>query len=297
MLRHMEFPWFSTDWVWEHGQRPSSIATEDFYFYTKARAAGYRLFADTAIQCQHEDRETGTLFGLNHEMRQAGGQPVIAGKQRVADVGSGMNPPVVGEDCTLVRFDMREDVRPDVRCDIRHLPEDEFGLYDVVHARHVLEHFPRSEAPNLIRHWAQLLKVGGQMIVEVPNVDWAFEQIKNHTEYQQYAWEQLYGGQRYDLDFHKNGFTGEKLQSLLATHPCFEDIVVEVISEQDENLRGTAKLARADTPEAVGPMWKQATQVSEDTEPLPRLPLNGETSAAGGEVEFALLPAGGVPKE
>lgn len=261
VLREVGRPWFSTEWVWEPGQRPSSIATEDFYFYTKARRHGLRLFADTAIQCLHEDRATGQLFGLSRDMPQAGGVPEGGdGRLLIAELGAGTDSPVWGSECTVTRFDARADVRPDVRCDIRAIPDQYHGLYDICHSRHVLEHFGRAEAPGLIRHWVRLLKPGGQLIVRVPDIAVAMRRLLKAEDDptftpDTYDWAQLYGGQQYDLDYHRNGFTARKLAGLLRSHPCLSD--VQVVSEDDVNLKGTARLARADEPEALSTWWDE----------------------------------------
>ena len=73
VFKNIPYPWFSTDWVWNEDQEvPSEIATEDFYFYLKAKKAGYDLWADTSIQCAHEDRDSGMMFTLTMDMPQAG---------------------------------------------------------------------------------------------------------------------------------------------------------------------------------------------------------------------------------
>lgn len=264
LLCELPRPWFSTDWVWEPGQQPSSIATEDFYFYTKARRHGFRLFADTSIQCWHEDRATGQLFGLTRDMPQAGGVPEGGAESLlVAELGAGTDSPAWGEHCTVVRFDARPDVRPDVRCDLRAIPAEHHGRYDVAHSRHVLEHFSRAEAPALVRHWARLLKPGGELIVRVPNVATAMRRVlaweADAGAVDHYDWAQLYGGQQYDLDYHKNGFTARKLANLLRGVPVLAD--VQVVEEDDGlNLKATARLARPDEPEAISAWWDEIAE-------------------------------------
>lgn len=257
MLRELPEPWFSTEWVWEAGQPVSPIATEDFYFYTKARKAGFRLFADTAIQCWHEDRHTGQLFGLTTEMRQAGAEPEADGLL-VAEIGAGTDSPAWGPDCTVVRFDARPEVKPDVRCDVRSIPPNHYGVYDLVHARHILEHFDRIEAPRLIRHWAALLKVGGKLVIRVPSLEHAIRRIQEHDnpDAVSYAYQQLYGGQFHEGDYHKNGFTARKLAALLRSCPLLDG--VEVVEEDGgQNLKATATLAREHAYEAIGPLWDE----------------------------------------
>lgn len=264
MLREIPFPWFSTDWIYENGQQPSSIATEDFYFFTKARRHGFRLFADTGIQCFHEDRSTGALFGLEVGMPQAGGRPEGGEGLLVAELGAGNSLPTYAAGTKVIRFDIRADeVRPDVQCDLRSIPEWHFGKYDIVHARHVLEHFTREEAPRLIAHWARLLKPGGKMIIRVPNLASALATLQRYTSGESidgedllYAWSQVYGGQKYEADRHYNGFASRTLLGLLRLCPLLGN--VEVVEEDDGiNLKGTATLVTEHRYEAIQPWWDE----------------------------------------
>jgi SAM-dependent methyltransferase len=260
LLRRMPEPWFSTDYAFGLDQPSSPIATEDYYFFAKAKAAGATLFVDTAVQCLHEDRATGTLFGLTAEMPQAGGVPVLGDAAlRVADLGCGTDSPFFGPNVQHVRFDAREAVRPDVRCELHAIPTSEWGSYDVAYSRHVLEHFGRAEVRELVAHWCQLLRPGGKLVIEVPNLDWALQQIQGHTAHVGYAWQQLYGGQAYSLDFHKIGFTARKLRALLATIPQLADVTVEARGELGENLHAEATLRGLMRPELLAePEWDAA---------------------------------------
>lgn len=277
VLRKVPFPWFSTDWVWEPGQKSSSIATEDYYFYTKCREYGIRLFADTAIQCGHEDRNTGAIFGIHMEMPQvdAVGELLDVPKDTdclVADIGAGLgtNGSFFGNATKIVRFDMRADVRPDVQCDIRSIPDVWFGKFDVVSVSHVLEHFRRSEAKEVLQHWAQLLKVGGKMVIQVPDFERAILVILD-SEYlankgakrasaaeQTYAWAQIFGDQEKEGApwEHKNGFTTNKLKGLLRGIPEFGQITVED-DGTGQNLKGTAILERELKPYALTEAWER----------------------------------------
>lgn len=266
MLKQIPFPWFSTDWVWEPGQRVSPIATEDAYFYTKARKYGFRVFADTSIQCLHEDRSNGALFGLMPEMVQAGGTPDVGvDTVLVAELGAGLSSPadLFGPKAKIVRFDLRADTKPDIRCDIRAITENHFGKYDYVCAHHVLEHFRRMEAPSLVKHWVQLLKPGGKIVIYVPNVERAMRLILDPPPGtpagdRLYAWNQIYGDQEKPGAAwqHLNGFTMRKLEALLQGVPGLKDIKVEH-NYGDVNLKGTATLEKTIEPEALTDMWQE----------------------------------------
>lgn len=267
-LKRVPQPWFKTDWTWKKGQKPPALNTEDFYFYTKARRHGLRVFADTSLQCLHEERKTGMLFSLTTEMPQAAIEPPIVEGEGllVADLGAGLSTPFFGKDATVVRFDMREEVKPDFRCDIAHLPENQFGKYDVVHLSHVLEHFRREEAPGLIRHWTKLLKVGGKVVIGVPDFEVAVKNIlAGPPAVTNYDWAMIYGDQAADGPpwEHRNGFTARKLEMLLRTHPCLGEI--EVKSDPREgcthNLLAFATLLREDVPEDLESMWDEIDRI------------------------------------
>lgn len=260
VFRALDSPWFSRDWVWtgEDGERPSVLATEDFYFFTKARKAGFRLWCDSQVQCLHEDRETGAQFGLTVEMPQARKEGeeigVFAGK-RIADLGCGMDTPC-WPGAKVVRFDLRESVKPDVRCDLRQIPEPE-ETYDIVHARHVLEHFRREEAVPVVREWARLLKVGGELQLNVPDLESAMEHLlaaeRGERDPDLYPWWQLYGAQANPYDCHFNGFTRRSLAKLLEV--CG---LSEVQVERDgTNLSAKAIKAHPQRPPALKTWWDE----------------------------------------
>jgi predicted SAM-dependent methyltransferase len=271
-VKEMGPDWFATDWLWtEDQERPSEIATEDFYFYTKARRAGIRLWCDTSLQCIHEDRNSGMQFGLTSEMPQAGGvlqilpEPADGPLVKVADIGCGGDSPFFGQaDAVVVtRIDLDESKRPDIRADIRDIPVPD-GSFDVVHSRHALEHFGRAEIVALLTEWVRILRIGGELRINVPNLKYAIEQIlkqdAGEIEPHPYAWWQLYGQQTDERDVHKNGYTARRLRLLLEM-PCFglDDVTVEEVHD-GQNLQATATKARALERYALTPEWDAIAQ-------------------------------------
>jgi|GEM_PF-5335583 len=124
VFRKIEPPWFSTDWAYNEGQSTKSIATEDLYFFTKTRKAGFKLWCDTSVQCGHEDRNTHYIYGLTDEMPQVVNRvkwELYGKNKKIADVGCGRNTPYFGKDVKVTRIDGDPEVRPDVLCDIRSI--------------------------------------------------------------------------------------------------------------------------------------------------------------------------------
>lgn len=262
--------WFSTDWKWNREDGPALIATEDFFFYTKTRKAGIKLWCDSTVQCIHEDRNSGIQFALTTDMPQYSGKPEMdlpeaatdaAPLVKLADIGCGSSNPYFGhaDQVKVVRFDANEKVEPDYRCDIRRLPVADQS-FDVVHSRHVLEHFGRDEVIDVLKEWTRILRVGGEFRISVPNLMHAITQIvaMEHeiAPVDPYPWWQLYGRQDDENDFHHNGFTPRRMRLLLECLGIFEDIEVETKDgEGDLNIYAKAVKVRHLEPHALLPEW------------------------------------------
>jgi predicted SAM-dependent methyltransferase len=274
--------WFSTSWRWNAEDNPMQLATEDFYFYTKAREAGIKLYCDSTIQCIHEDRNSGMQFALTSDMPQYTNkdQPWLPdpsnedGLVRVADVGCGFTTPWFGtaDKVKVVRFDTNEKAQPDYRCDIRQLPVPDQS-FDVVHSKHVLEHFGRDELFKTVREWVRILRVGGEFRLSVPNLLHAMTEIlameMGAASVDPYPFWQLYGQQLDQYDVHKNGFTPKRVKMLLEMLG-FEDIEVSVGNAKPNDGHNTNIFARGikvkhDGPEALMPSWdiiREAEQIA-----------------------------------
>ena len=70
--------------------------------------------------------------------------------------------------CDIVRHpDAPRD--PEILCDAKAIPLPD-GCADMAQAIHVFEHFYRWEAEGVLREWCRLLKPGGVLILELPNL-------------------------------------------------------------------------------------------------------------------------------
>ena len=260
--------WFATDWVWtgEDDERPSEVATEDFYFYTKARKAGIDLWCDTGLQGLHEDRTTSMLFGLSGDMPQAGAllpalpEPSDGALVRIADIGCGGEQPFWGfaDRVQITRIDLDEAKEPDIRADVRRIPVPD-QAFDMVHSRHVLEHFGRAELVPLVKEWVRILRVGGELRLNVPNartaMEWLLKMDDGEAEPNAYPSWQLYGRQDDERDYHKNWFTPRRLQLLLEM-PALGLADINVVTVNDgQNIQATATKREHAAYYALTPEW------------------------------------------
>ncbi|OGA24049.1 MAG: hypothetical protein A3I02_14860 [Betaproteobacteria bacterium RIFCSPLOWO2_02_FULL_67_26] len=119
----------------------------------------------------------------------------------------------------------RGDVKPDVLCDLRRLSPFPDGTVDEVLSVHVVEHFWRWEVVDVLREWARVLRPGGRMILECPNLHSACEAFLRDPdaasgpgpEGQRTMWV-FYGDPRWrdPLMVHRWGYTPHSLGRLMS---------------------------------------------------------------------------------
>ncbi|MDD2767308.1 MAG: methyltransferase domain-containing protein [Methylococcus sp.] len=117
----------------------------------------------------------------------------------------------------------RDGKKPDIICDLRTLPIEDDSADEVLSV-HVVEHFWRWEVQDVLREWIRVLKPGGTMIVECPNLMAACQEIIRHPESvkgegmecRRSMWV-LYGDPSWHdpLMVHRWGYTPESLADLM----------------------------------------------------------------------------------
>ena len=118
----------------------------------------------------------------------------------------------------------RAGMKPDVICDLHDLAPFADASADEILSVHVVEHFWRWEIRDVMREWARVLKPGGRMIIECPNILSACQTfLENPGEFsredksgQRTMWV-FYGDPKWKdpLMIHRWGYTPESLKELL----------------------------------------------------------------------------------
>lgn len=72
--------------------------------------------------------------------------------------------------------------RPDFICDLHNLSVFESNYADEILAVHVVEHFWQWEVVDILKEWTRVLKPGGKMILECPNLISAAQEFLKDPE-------------------------------------------------------------------------------------------------------------------
>jgi hypothetical protein len=214
LLKHLSKPWFKTvdEDSFADAVNHAETWTEDLFFCKKVlEETDYEIYCDASIQCEHWDVYNNKYFTLPVDSKPMRRLSVGENGKRALDIGCGpINRQEQFPDFTLVRVDIRDECDPDYRCDVRCLP---FGTneFDLVFSSHVLEHFSRGEWQAVLDEWIRVLKIDGELILVLPNIQWAFDNLQDECN----ALNVLYGAQSNPFDKHYNGFWPKKIESAL----------------------------------------------------------------------------------
>lgn len=101
------------------------------------------------------------------------------------------------------------DSTADVNWDIANLPLRNNSVSQII-CYSVLEHLPQADILRILKEFNRVLKVGGNLILTVPDMVSACERFLKDPE-DDYALARIYGHQATEGQFHKSGFTPKKL--------------------------------------------------------------------------------------
>lgn len=121
-----------------------------------------------------------------------------------------------------VNIDADEAMEPDVVAEVQDLNMFEDSSVDEVECCHLFEHFTYHDAIRALGEWYRVLKPGGKLELELPNLDRCVEILykKEDKEAERFAIMGLYGAQddveRFGIFMtHKYGWTPETLKDIL----------------------------------------------------------------------------------
>lgn len=115
-----------------------------------------------------------------------------------------------------INIDCGKEYKPDLVCDITKLPYEPNSI-DGIYVIDVLEHIPRNLILNTLKSWYKILKVGGFLILRLPNViKIAQKYIEGKISCDEFS-RLIYGGQGKNKfpNFHKSGFDKKSIIKLL----------------------------------------------------------------------------------
>lgn len=117
-------------------------------------------------------------------------------------------------DKEVFTVDIDPALSPDLVHDIREpFPEKYHQAFDIAVMSHVLEHIEFKRAMRAAFNVAQCLKMYGFMLVVVPSLEWACEQVlAGGLDVVTFA--MLYGGQENEWDYHRSSFTLDWLREM-----------------------------------------------------------------------------------
>jgi len=110
-----------------------------------------------------------------------------------------------------------------ILCDVRRLPYDDKSI-DKVLAEDILEHFPRLEWKSVVAEWWRVLKPGGDLTVQFPDMIGLSKVLQGATTIEEWEhWNRkIFGGQGDGVGhgsgkFHCTGFSSWYLREYLHT--------------------------------------------------------------------------------
>lgn len=167
--------------------------TEDSWFYMMAERAGLQCWIDTSVWCRHYDKTTGAAFEVPTESMVAKKPEPWTNSPRQVNLGAGGN---------LSPYEINVDLRTgplmNFRADVRQLPDDWGGQFDHAHADHVLEHMSWVDTLKVLSEWVRILKPGGTLEINVPDLKVAFDLLAD-DKYTNQLWGMIYGDQGHEM--------------------------------------------------------------------------------------------------
>jgi hypothetical protein len=207
---------------------PSYLPFADVASIGEGLEAGMmRALADPAAvernvrEAQRRIARSHSAFACGRQWAAAAGDTAKPPMRLNLGCGDKILPGYVNVDVVEARAGMK----PDVVCDLHDLAPFDEDSADEILSVHVVEHFWRWEVRDVLREWVRVLKPGGKMIVECPNILSACQTFlqdprrfsREDQDGQRTMWV-FYGDPKWKdpLMIHRWGYTPESLAALLA---------------------------------------------------------------------------------
>lgn len=205
--------------------------TEDSWFYSMCERENLQVWVDTSVMCSHYDKVGKLFFTVPLDSNVAIKPDPWNHEPRTVNLGGGAdyNP-------YELNVDLRGDSKIHYHCDIRKLPDDWTNQFDIAKANHVLEHFPFGQVEEVLKEWMRILKPGGKLILNVPDMQAVAEYLArgdmdvmingiiwgdqghefwNQPPYGGYAEDGRFLPHSFEHNTHKSGFTASYLGKIL----------------------------------------------------------------------------------
>lgn len=94
-----------------------------------------------------------------------------------------------------------------IKANMWDLPFED-GEVDEIFSSNALEHVSKHQVTPTLQEWKRVLKIGGKLTLEVPDLEWACMWFVTH---QSTSWDMdiIYGTQLHEGEYHKTGFTAK----------------------------------------------------------------------------------------
>jgi len=153
---------------------------------------------------------------------------------------------ILGDPETWTWVDLYIDHPKIKKWDATDLPVSNNSI-EKIYASHLLEHLPQNQIVPVLKHWRDKLQKNGQLIINVPDLVWASEQLVKYSKniklegyYQKFDGSHglmniFFGNQDHTGEFHKSGFIKSALEEYLKKSG-FKNIIVSQEFEAHEMI-------------------------------------------------------------